>query len=256
MKDNELLFAEGLHVKYAGRSEYAVGGISFDVCRGEFVCLVGESGSGKTTAVMAALGLLPKGCEVSGRVSFEGADLLKLDYEHMRALRGRRIALVPQGAQNSFTPVRSIGSHIDEVLHVHFSMSSRAAKARTAELLESVGLDAGVAHRYPHELSGGQKQRAAIAAALAGDPVLLFADEPTTALDVITQAGILKLLNKLRTERNLAVLLVSHDLPMAASVASRMFVMKDGLIVEEGSPHKIVRSPEHPYTRRLVEAAL
>lgn len=252
----EFFNVEGLRVKYFGRDGFAVGGVSFKVERGEFACLVGESGSGKTSTVMAALGLLPAGSEVQGRIIFEGQDLLSLSGDAMRALRGRRIALIPQGAQNSFTPVRSIGSHINEVLHVHFKMRGNEAQNRTAELLESVGLDAATAKKFPHELSGGQKQRAAVAAALAGEPDMLFADEPTTALDVITQAGILELLNALRVEKNLAVLLVSHDLPMAASVASNMFVMKDGLIVESGSPKDIVSSPKHEYTKKLVRAAL
>ena len=253
---SDFLEFDALRVRYAGREEDAVDGISLSVARGEFACLVGESGSGKSSAVMAALGLLPAGAERGGRIFFDGLDLFSLSPEEMRRLRGRRLALVPQGAQSSFTPVRSIGSHIDEVLRVHFGIKGAEAQRRTAGLLESVGLDASIARRYPHELSGGQKQRAAIAAALAGEPDVLFADEPTTALDVITQAGILELLNGLRVERNLAVLLVSHDLPMAASVASKMFVMKDGLIVESGAPADIVRAPKHAYTRHLVAAAM
>ena len=251
-----MLNVEELRVRYAGQSHEAVSGVSFDVPQGAFVGLVGESGSGKTSVVMAALGLLPAGGVATGAIIFAGQNLLALDEESLRRLRWKKIALVPQGAQNSFTPVKTIGAHIEEVLRVHLRLRGRAAKARVAELLTEAELDAAVARRYPHELSGGQKQRAAIALALACEPSLLLADEPTTALDVITQAGILGLLRRLQREKRLTVLLVTHDLPMAASVCSRLFVMKDGRLVERGAPEDLLTAPRHPYTRRLVRAIL
>ena len=251
-----MLNVEELRVRYAGQSHEAVSGVSFDVPQGAFVGLVGESGSGKTSVVMAALGLLPAGGVATGAIIFAGQNLLALDEESLRRLRWKKIALVPQGAQNSFTPVKTIGAHIEEVLRVHLRLCGGAAKARVAELLTEAELDAAVARRYPHELSGGQKQRAAIALALACEPSLLLADEPTTALDVITQAGILGLLRRLQREKRLTVLLVTHDLPMAASVCSRLFVMKDGRLVERGAPEDLLTAPRHPYTRRLVRAIL
>lgn len=251
-----MLNVEELRVRYAGQSHEAVSGVSFDVPQGAFVGLVGESGSGKTSVVMAALGLLPAGGVATGAIIFAGQNLLALDEESLRRLRWKKIALVPQGAQNSFTPVKTIGAHIEEVLRVHLRLRGGAAKARVAALLTEAELDAAVARRYPHELSGGQKQRAAIALALACEPSLLLADEPTTALDVITQAGILGLLRRLQREKRLTVLLVTHDLPMAASVCSRLFVMKDGRLVERGAPQDLLTAPRHPYTRRLVRAIL
>ena len=251
-----MLNVEELRVRYAGQSHEAVSGVSFDVPQGAFVGLVGESGSGKTSVVMAALGLLPAGGVATGAIIFAGQNLLALDEESLRRLRWKKIALVPQGAQNSFTPVKTIGAHIEEVLRVHLRLRGGAAKARVAELLTEAELDAAVARRYPHELSGGHKQRAAIALALACEPSLLLADEPTTALDVITQAGILGLLRRLQREKRLTVLLVTHDLPMAASVCSRLFVMKDGRLVERGAPEDLLTAPRHPYTRRLVRAIL
>ncbi len=244
----------GLHVTYPGRTDEAVRGVSFSLAPGGLTGLVGESGSGKTTVVTAALGLLPRGSRVSGSVVFGGTDLLALDEASFRRVRWKKIALVPQGAQNSFTPVRTIGSHIEEVLKLHLRMPVRAARERSRELLERVELPPSAARRYPHELSGGQKQRAAIALALACDPELLLADEPTTALDVITQAGVLGLLLRLRKEKNLTVLLVTHDLPLAASACETLLVMKDGAIVERGKPGELIRAPRDPYTRRLVSS--
>ena len=249
-----MLDVRALHIAYPGQSSEAVRGVSFSLEKGSLTGLVGESGSGKTTIVSAILGLLPAGTRVSGRIEVCGEDLLTLSEEALRRRRWKEVALVPQGAQNSFTPVKTIGSHIEEVLHVHCTLAGTAAKTRVSALLEQVELDASIARRYPHELSGGQKQRAAIALALACDPELLLADEPTTALDVITQAGILRLLLRLKEERDLTVLLVTHDLPLAASVCDELLVMKDGELVERGVPRKLIHAPEHAYTRRLVEA--
>jgi ABC-type glutathione transport system ATPase component len=235
---------------------YAVRGVSFMVESGSFTGLVGESGSGKSTIIMATLGLLPPGTRVSGSIRFCGSDLLAMDSETLRGIRWKKISLVPQGALNSFTPVITIGSHMEEVLRIHMAIEGRDALMKIGEALQDVGLDPKIAKRYPHELSGGQKQRAAIALALLCSPQLLLADEPTTALDVITQAGILKLMSRLRRERGLTVLLVTHDLPMAASVCERLLVMKDGLLVEEGAPLEIISDPKHPHTKDLVDSML
>lgn len=247
-----------LTVTYKGqgtRTE-AVRGISFNLRSGAVTGLVGESGSGKSTVISAILGLLSKNAELSGEILFDERDLTRITSEDIRRVRWREISLVPQSAQNSFTPVLSIGRHIAEVLLVHMKMSGGAADRRIDELLEQVGLESRIKKRYPHELSGGQKQRAAIAAALACSPRLLLADEPTTALDVITQAGILELLASLRRDSGLGVLLVSHDLPMAASVCDELIVMYKGEIVERGTPDELISNPEHFHTRALVNSAL
>lgn len=234
----------------------AVRGVSCDIAGGSLSGLVGESGSGKSTMIMAILGLLPKSVKISGEIFFNGKDLLKLDDRSLRAVRWRGISLVPQGAQNSFTPVLTVGRHISEVLDVHLKMRGAAADRRIDQLLEEVGLEAGIKKRYPHELSGGQKQRAAIAAALACSPKLLLADEPTTALDVITQAGILKLLARLRRETGLTIMLVTHDLPLASIVCDDLMVMYRGQIVERGAPGEIIGNPKHEHTKSLVSSAL
>lgn len=251
-----MLDLQNFHVRYAAQSEEAVRGLSFSVRPHSFSGLVGESGSGKSTLIMAALGLLPQGAHASGEILFEGRNLLSLPEEELRRLRWKRIALVPQGAQNSFTPVKTIGTHVEEVLKVHCGVRGCEAEAKTAELLGETGLDRSIARRYPHELSGGQKQRAAIALALACSPSLLLADEPTTALDVVTQAGILKLLVRLQREKGLTILFVTHDLPMAASVCGELFVMKDGLLAERGDPQTLLTHPRHPHTQALVRAML
>jgi peptide/nickel transport system ATP-binding protein len=234
----------------------AVKNVSLSVEKGRFYALAGESGSGKTTVLMAIPGLLPRGTETEGQILLEGADLLSMKEEELNKIRWRRVALVPQGAMNSFTPVLTVGRHVEEVLSVHLGLSKKEAEGRIASLFAMAGLEGELARRYPHELSGGQKQRAAIALALACDPDYLLCDEPTTALDVITQQGIINTLKKLVDEKGLGLLLISHDLPLAASVASRLYIMKDGRLVEEGPPREIVASPQNPHTKALVGALL
>lgn len=244
-----------LSVTYGGGVE-AVKGVSVTLNRGELCGLAGESGSGKSTLLMSIPGLLPAGTEISGRILLDGIDLLPLREEELNALRWRRVAIVPQGAMNSFTPVLTVGRHVEEVLDVHLGVTGRAARERTAELFAAAGLDASHADRYPHELSGGQKQRAAIALALACDPEWLLCDEPTTALDVVTQRGIVDALLGLVRSRGLGMLLVSHDLPLAASACSRLLIMKDGSLVEDGAPRDVVASPRSRHAAELVEALL
>lgn len=246
-----MLNVEGLRVRYAGQLHEAVSGVSFDVPRGAFVGLVGESGSGKTSIVMAALGLLPAGSAATGAIDFEGQNLLTLDEESLRRLRWKKIALVPQGAQNSFTPVKTVGAHIEEVLRVHLRLRGEAAKARAAALLTEAELDIAVARRYPHELSGGQKQRAAIALALACSPSLLLADEPTTALDVTIQEQVLHLIETLKKRFGTSLLLITHDLGVVAEVCDRVGIVYAGNIVEYGTLEHIYNHTSHPYTQGL-----
>jgi ABC-type glutathione transport system ATPase component len=239
----------------SGETE-AVRNVSLSIEKGKLFALAGESGSGKSSVLMAIPGLLPEGTRVSGEILLDGANLLALSEDSLNKLRWRRIALIPQGAMNSFTPVLTVGRHVEEVLDVHLGIPRRSAQDRIEELFRMAGLDPALASRYPHELSGGQKQRAAIALALACAPDYLLCDEPTTALDVITQQGIVATLKKLVETKGLGLLLVSHDLPLAASVCSRLFIMKDGQLVEEGDPGEIVAHPRNPHSAALVNALL
>ena len=247
---------ERLSVTYCsgGRTTRAVRGCSFGIPKGGIVGLVGESGSGKTSALMAIPGLLPTGTLVTGRVSCDGTNLAELKEGELAAWRWRRIALVPQGAMNSFTPHLTIGRHITEVLSHHLKMPIKAGRERAAELLETSGLDGLLQARYPHELSGGQKQRAALALALACEPDFLLADEPTTALDVITQKEVLDTIVKIVRGRGMGLLLVTHDLPLAAGICDELIVMKDGEIAESGPARQVSGNPQQPYTKLLIDA--
>ncbi len=250
--------AQNLTVRYPKTDKDAVCGISFELAKGSFTALVGESGSGKSTIISASLGLLPPHSSVSGKIVLNNHEIntANMDENSFRKYRWKEMALVPQGALNSFTPVLTIGKHIAEVLDFHMGIKGREAEDKISSLLEEVSLPKESAKKYPHELSGGQKQRAAIALALACSPSLLFADEPTTALDVVTQASVLKLLLKLRTEKSLTILFVTHDLPMAASLCDTLIVMKDGHIVESGTPRQIVENPRDEHTKSLVRAMM
>ncbi len=238
----------------ADREKRAVEGVDLAVERGAVVALAGESGSGKSTVLMAIPGLLPATAVRTGAILLDGQDLLGRSETELNAVRWRRIALVPQGAMNSFTPVLTVGRHVEEVLEVHLGLPKGEAREHIPALFALAGLPGDLAKRYPHELSGGQKQRAAIALALACDPEYLLCDEPTTALDVVTQKEIVETLVRLVRERGVGMLLVSHDLPLAASVADRLCIMKDGRLVEEGRPGSIIRHPENPHTKALIRA--
>jgi peptide/nickel transport system ATP-binding protein len=228
-----LLAARDLRVRF-GQVE-AVRGVDFAVEAGEGLGLVGDSGSGKTTAILALMGLLPPSATVSGEVRFAGENLLARGEASVRPHRWRDIAMVFQGAMNAFSPVTTVGKQIAEPMLLHGTVTGRrAANLRVGELLELVGIPANRANRYPHEFSGGMRQRAAIAMALACGPRVLLADEPTTALDVIVQAQVLELLARLRDELGLAVVFVSHDLPVVAQVCDRALVMRDGRVVRSG----------------------
>jgi oligopeptide/dipeptide ABC transporter ATP-binding protein len=256
--NSPLLQVEDLHVWFdleGGGELHAVQGANLSLEPGERLGLVGESGCGKTTTALAILGLLPPSASVSGRVLLDGEDILAGGEAAIRPHRWVDVAIVFQGAMNSLNPVRKIGDQIVEALELHGRAKGATARARTAELLESVGIPAGRASRYPHELSGGMRQRAAIAMALSCNPKVLIADEPTTALDVMVQAQILELLDALCRDFDLALVLVTHDLPVVAQLCDRCAVMYAGEIVERGPLETLYHEPGHPYTRMLFAAS-
>lgn len=236
-----------------GRS-HPVDGVSFSLDRGECLAVVGGSGAGKSLTAMAVTGLLPPGARVaSGAIRLDGEDLTTMPPRQLASIRGRRIGMVFQDPQASLNPVLSIGHQLEEAILAHRTLPRAGARARALELLHRAGLpEPGQAHRaWPHQLSGGQRQRALIAIALAGDPDLLLADEPTSALDVTVQAGVLDLLSSLRRERGLAMLLITHDLAVAATQADRIAVLRQGQVVETGPAAEVLASPAHEYTAAL-----
>ena len=252
-----LLQVEDLHVWFdlqGGGELHAVQGVGFTLEPGERLGLVGESGCGKTTTALAIMGLLPPSASAAGRVLLEGVDMLAGGEATIRPHRWVDIAIVFQGAMNALNPVQTVGKQIVEALELHGMARGSMARARTGELLESVGIPAARAGRFPHELSGGMRQRAAIAMALACNPKVLIADEPTTALDVMVQAQILELLDALCRELGLALVLVTHDLPVVAQLCDRSVVMYAGRIAEEGPVDALYHDPRHPYTRLLFAA--
>jgi peptide/nickel transport system ATP-binding protein len=252
-----LLQLEDLHVWFDlqdGGELHAVQGVSLSIDPGERLGLVGESGCGKTTTALAIMGLLPPSASVSGRVLLDGKDILAGGEATIRPHRWVDVAIVFQGAMNALNPVRTVGAQIVEALELHHRAEGAQARARTGELLESVGIPAARGSRFPHELSGGMRQRAAIAMALSCNPRILIADEPTTALDVMVQAQILELLDSLCRDFGLALLLVTHDLPVVAQLCDYGTVMYAGEIVERGSVDALYHDPKHPYSRLLFAA--
>ncbi|MFE3448844.1 ABC transporter ATP-binding protein [Nonomuraea sp. NPDC059194] len=238
-----LLEVRDLHVWFdldRGDRLHALEGVGFAVDRGEGLGLVGGSGSGKTTAILALMGLLPPTATVRGEVLLAGENLLARGEDSVRPHRWKDIAMVFQGAMNAFSPVATIGRQIAEPMLLHGTLTRRAAERKVGELLELVGIAPARAARYPHEFSGGMRQRAAIAMALACDPRVLLADEPTTALDVIVQAQVLELIERLRRELGLAVVFVSHDLPVVAQVCDRIAVMRAGRIERLGAVEEVL----------------
>ncbi|CDX31699.1 putative oligopeptide transport protein (ABC superfamily, atp_bind) [Mesorhizobium sp. ORS 3359] len=255
-----LLSVQDLSVAFAqgGKQSIAVDHISFDIGKGETVALVGESGSGKSVSALSVLKLLPypAASHPSGKILFSGADLLAMNEKALRGVRGNKITMIFQEPMTSLNPLHTVEQQIVEVLQLHQGLRDAPARARTLELLNEVGirepekrLDA-----YPHQLSGGQRQRVMIAMALANEPELLIADEPTTALDVTVQAQILQLLAELKSRKGMSMLFITHDLGIVRKIADRVCVMTKGKIVETGPTKEIFANPQHPYTKHLLAA--
>ncbi len=240
--NRELLRVENLSVAYGDTQ--VVKGIDFSLRAGETLALVGESGSGKSQTAHALLRLLPGAARLGGSVRLDGEELLALSPQALLAIRGQRIGMVFQEPMTSLNPLQRIGRQVGEGLRLHRRLRGAALRGRVLELLEA----------YPHQLSGGQRQRVMLAMALACEPQLLIADEPTTALDVTVQKRLLELLQSLQRRLGMAILLISHDLNLVRRVADRVCVMRDGQIVEENACETLFRSPRHPYTRLLIEA--
>jgi peptide/nickel transport system ATP-binding protein len=252
-----LLEVRDLHVWFdlgRGRELHAVQGVDLALDQGERVGLVGESGCGKTTTILAMMGLLPPNAWVAGEVLLDGENVLRRGEETVAAHRWTDLAMVFQGAMNALNPVKTVGWQLREPMELHGVASGAKAAARARELLGLVGLPASAADRYPHEFSGGMRQRATIAMALACDPRVLLADEPTTALDVMVQAQILQLLVELGERLGLTLLLVTHDLPVVAQLCQRAAVMYAGTVAEAGPIDELYHQPRHPYTRLLFAA--
>jgi oligopeptide/dipeptide ABC transporter ATP-binding protein len=258
-RDNKkLLSVEELKVYFRSEDEVAraVDGVSFDVDREETVCLVGESGCGKTVTALSVMGLvpIPPGEIAGGQILFRDQNLLDLDDNQMQEIRGNQIGMVFQEPLTSLNPVFTIGDQIGEAIQIHQTAPQNEVVQRSQQLLKDVGI-ADPAQRlrdYPHQLSGGQRQRVMIAMALACDPELVIADEPTTALDVTVQAQILRLLETIQKERSMSVLYITHDLGVVSKVADRICVMYAGIIAEQGKKEAVLKTPKHPYTQALL----
>jgi oligopeptide/dipeptide ABC transporter ATP-binding protein len=255
---DSLLELRDLRVRFTvpGGTLSAVNGVDLVVRPGEAVGVVGESGSGKSATCLAVLGLHPKGTRVEGQVLFQGRDLVQLDDRAMRSVRGKQIGLVYQDPMAALNPVRSIGAQLREPLMLHMGMNRKQANERAAELLARVGIYNATRQlkTYPYEFSGGMRQRIVIAMAVACQPPLLLADEPTTALDVSVQAQVLDLLAELTRDLGIALVLISHDLSVVSSVADRVAVMYAGRVVEQSAAIPLFEAPRHPYTSLLLES--
>ncbi|MDB1086897.1 ABC transporter ATP-binding protein [Streptomyces sp. ACA25] len=258
--DGPLLDVRGLHVTFRTRDGVvsAVNGVDCTVDAGETLAVLGESGSGKSVAAQAIMGILdtPPGHIPRGEVLFRGRDLLTLGREQRRAVRGERMAMIFQDALSALNPVLSVGFQLGEMFRVHRGASRKEAKARAVELMERVRIPAARArvNDYPHQFSGGMRQRIMIAMALALEPDLIIADEPTTALDVTVQAQVMELLAELQREYRMGLILITHDLGVVADVADRIAVMYAGRIVETAPVHELYKRPAHPYTKGLLES--
>jgi peptide/nickel transport system ATP-binding protein len=254
-----LLRVEDLRVEFPSEDGivHAVDGITYQVYPGRTLGIVGESGSGKTVSSLTTLGLTRRqGARISGRILFEGQDLVTLPEDRMRAIRGDEIAMIFQDPLSSLHPLYKVGRQLTEAVRAHRQVSKSAARARAIELLGLVGIPnpTGRVDQYPHEFSGGMRQRVMIAMALANEPKLLIADEPTTALDVTVQAQILSLMERLQRELGMAIVIITHDLGVVAEMADDIAVMYAGRIVETASAARIFANPEHPYTWGLLRS--
>jgi peptide/nickel transport system ATP-binding protein len=254
-----VLSVKGLTVDLPRTMErrHAVSDISFDLMPGEILCIIGESGSGKSVTANAIMGLLPPAIRVSaGSITMNGVDMLNADPQKLRSLRGRVVSMVFQDPLSSLNPVMTIGDQIIEVMAAHRVGTPQSRAEKVIDLLHEVGLPEPeiMVRQYPFRLSGGQRQRVMIAMALALDPDVLIADEPTTALDVTTQAQILELIRRIQRRKNMSVMFITHDFGVVAEIADRVIVMEKGNLVEQGPASKVLTTPEHSYTRRLIAA--
>jgi peptide/nickel transport system ATP-binding protein len=251
-----LLEVRNLRVLYEvrGVKTPAVDGVNLKLRAGDALGLAGESGCGKSTLALACLGLLPRNATVEGSIRFKDVEVIGAKPGRLRALRWAGISMVFQGAMNAFNPVKRVGDQVVEAILLHGNVSESEARRRTKELFEQVGIAPRRAGDYPHEFSGGMRQRVMIAMALSCNPPLVIADEPTTALDVMIQAQILGLLGRLREERGIALMVITHDLSVLAQVTERVAIMYAGRIIEEGYASELLTSPRHPYSKALVGA--
>ena len=259
MAREPLLTVDDLHVRFGTERGlvYAVNGISVDIAPGETLGIVGESGCGKSVTSLALLGILARNGRVTkGTATFGGRDLLSLTDEQLRSVRGREVAMIFQDPMTSLNPVLTIGRQIREALQTLVAMDKAQANRRASELLDQVGIPSAKMRLrdYPHQFSGGMRQRALIAMALAGEPKLVIADEPTTALDVTIQAQILELLRSVVAERDTALIMITHDLGVVAGMCERVNVMYAGMFMETGSADRIFARPRHPYTLGLLQS--
>ncbi|WP_338686257.1 ABC transporter ATP-binding protein [Streptomyces acidiscabies] len=248
-----VLEVRDLRVTYAGGFA-AVRGVDLDLTPGQKLGVAGESGCGKSTLALALLRLLPAGTRVEGRILLDGEDVLAMRWGRLRAVRWAGASIVFQGAMHSLNPVHRVSDQIAEPIVLHSGVTPTAARRKAGELLEQVGLPAARGRSYPHELSGGQRQRVMIAMALACAPDLIIADEPTTALDVMVQAQILRLIEGLVAEEDLSLIMISHDLAVLAETCDRLAVMYAGRVVEEGPAREVFEGARHPYARALASA--
>ncbi len=254
-----LLEVEALEVAFSSgdREIKSIDRVSLEVNQGEILCIVGESGSGKSVTLLSVMGILAQNGKITGgRVVFDGQDLLSLSEKELDQIRGSKMTMIFQDAMASLNPVFTVGNQMIEAMRIHLNMDKKTAKERAQLLLKKVGLPdpSSVMKKYPHTLSGGMRQRAMIAMALACNPKLLIADEPTTALDVTIQAQIMELLKSLQQELNMSIILITHDMGLVAEMAARVMVMYAGQIVEEASVHDLFKKPGHPYTQALLKS--
>ncbi|MBM7604614.1 peptide/nickel transport system ATP-binding protein [Metabacillus crassostreae] len=260
MKNKQMLQIKDLKVSFQSEKKLipAVDGVSFDLREGEILGIVGESGSGKSVTSLSTMGLIPSppGKMERGEILFDGKDLTKLNEKEMRKIRGNQISMIFQEPMTSLNPLFTIGNQLIEALKLHTKLSKKESRDRTVTLLKLVGIPRAeeIINEYPHQLSGGMRQRVMIAMAMACDPQVLIADEPTTALDVTIQAQILTLMKDLNEKMNTSIIFITHDLGVVAEICDRVLVMYSGQIVEQGDVHTILKDPKHPYTKGLLKS--